>query len=731
MTDEPKAEQEEREIVGSVEQVIFFAQRDAYGVYRLTETQSLEEVVLVARGRELQAGLKVQASGRWVEHPQHGRQFDARSVQEVEPQTAEALLRRLCLYPGIGEKSAQRVVDTLGLEALAILDREPQRWLAVEGVGPRTLESILAYHATRIGPLAQLEDRLWQAHLPRSLAQRLQRHYGNEAMAMLEHHPYRIAREVKGIGFATVDRLARSLGTEADDPERVQAGIMDSLYRARMDGHCALSRDELLAKAGYVLQLPREQVITGVDRLLQDEELLPLPQADPVLYFEQELWSLEDQVAKALHELAQVDHEAWSDGVVPEYLSEGQAEVLFAIARHGMVVMTGGPGTGKSTVVREVMNWALANEQEVHLAAPTGRAAKRLEQATGHKAQTLHRLLEIQPDSGSFRYGESQRLPEGLLVVDEASMLDLKLTAALLSALGPEHRLLLVGDVDQLPSVGAGNVLFDILRSADEGQLSVPVVRLSQIFRQAEGSSIVQNAHRVLRGELPQGDHGPGGEFFVVRSPSAQRVHEMVLQMVLERIPQVYGLDPTADVQVLCPMHRGSAGISAFNDALSMALTHEAPSLLLSSAREKQPRRYAVGDRVMQTKNDYERNVFNGDVGIVEHVDALSKSLVVDMEGVRVHYESDHLNSLRLAYAVSIHKSQGSEFPAVVIPLVQEHRLMLRRNLIYTAITRAVRLCILVGDSGAIERAVQHAPANARFTGLNPRLAQLATLVTL
>lgn len=721
----PNASEEPNEVQASIDQVIFFAQQDGYGVYRVSMGASQEEAVMVARGRRLEPGTMVQASGRWVDHASHGRQFDAQQLREIESQDPDSVHRRLCQYPGVGERTAERIVDALGLDALSLLSSEPERWLVVEGIGPRTLESILAFHATRVGPLAQLEDRLWEARLPRSLAQRLQRHYGSDAIAMLEHHPYRIAREVRGIGFATVDRLARSLGIEHDDPERVQAGIFDTLYRARMDGHCGLGQGELLSRAGALLSVDPHVVASQLQGLAQDEVIRVLEEADPPIYFEPELWELEEQVAHALQDLSRVDHEPWSDASVPDYLSEGQAQVLFAVARHGVVVMTGGPGTGKSTVVREVLAWATANEQEVLLAAPTGRAAKRMEQATGHRAQTLHRLLEIQPDSGSFRYGTTQPLPEALVVVDEASMLDLKLMGALLAALGPQHRLLLVGDVDQLASVGAGNILADLIQAAKKELIPVPVVQLSQIFRQAEGSSIVQNAHRVLGGEMPQSDQGAGGEFFVMRVPSAQKVHQAVLQLVLDRIPSVYGLDPTTQVQVLCPMHRGHAGITAFNRALSSALTQDAPALMLSGGKDEEPRRYAVGDRVMQIKNDYDRNVFNGDVGIIEHVDALSKSLVVNMEGQRVTYESDHLSFLKLAYAVSIHKSQGSEFPAVVIPLVQEHRLMLRRNLLYTALTRAVRLCILVGDEAAIQRAVQHTPANRRYTGLEIRLGRL------
>jgi len=388
-------------------------------------------------------------------------------------------------------------------------------------------------------------------------------------------------------------------------------------------------------------------------------------------------------------------------------------------------VLTGGPGTGKSTVVREILGLARAHDQQLILCAPTGRAAKRLEQAAGHEARTIHRLLEFQPETGRFAHGVHDPLPPGLVVVDESSMLDVALAQALLGALTDKHRLLLVGDADQLPSVGPGNVLADIITAATTAGSPIACVRLTEVFRQARGSTIVDNAHRMLRGEpLRTDEPGKNGEFFVIPARSAEHAHELCVRLASERIPEAYGLDGTTEIQVLCPMHKGRAGTEALNEALQGKHTADQPQLELTTSRGQLMRRFRVGDRVMQTKNDYGKNVFNGDVGLVAAVDREQGSLVVDMEGTKVTYLGNEALALGLAYAVSIHKSQGSEFPAVIVTILPEHHVMLRRNLLYTAITRARRLCVLVGDPRAIDQAIGRTDRARRHTGLARRIRE-------
>lgn len=719
-------------MVGTVERVVYESEDTRYLVMRLLVPGEETLVTVVGRGRPPEVGAKVTMTGAWDVHPTHGRQFRFGTMEVAIPTTPAGIVRRLMRYPGIKEVIANRIVARFGLDTLAVLEEDPRRLKEVEGIGAKSVERITEYHQTTVGPVGKLEAQLLELELPAYLAGAIHDRYGDKAMSTLREQPYRLARDVRGIGFATADRIARAHGLRMDSPDRIDAGVLYVIERAEADGHCAVPIEALVERAAQSLSVDEGLVRDAGERLVRSGDLvLERGEGGVALCFPHRFVLAESAIAEVLRELCQAPRKPWRIPPLPDGLSAGQVQAVHAVAEAGALVLTGGPGTGKSTVVRQILELADENGVDAVLCAPTGRAAKRLEQTTGHKASTIHRLLEVQADTGRFAKGPHDPLPKGLVVVDEASMLDVALADALLSALTPEHRLLLVGDADQLPSVGPGNVLRDVMAAALLSDGALPLVRLTEVFRQAEGSSIVHNAHRILAGERPEADEaGSGGEFFVVHARDAARVHELVVKIASERIPEAYGLDARLDVQVLVPMHKGRAGTEAFNASLQDLHTVGKPEVTWE-AQGRVLRRFRPGDRVMQTKNDYDKGVYNGDVGLVTSVDPEERQCVIEVDGESIKYTGRELMALTLAYAVTIHKSQGSEFEAVVVPLLSEHHVMLRNNLLYTAVTRAKRLCVVVGDPRAIDRAVKMRDAARRHTGLRRRVAAALGVVTL
>ncbi|MFV8755406.1 ATP-dependent RecD-like DNA helicase [Nannocystaceae bacterium ST9] len=728
------------QLAGTVERTVFHNPETRWTVLRVHMPGEPALQTFVGRSPGVEDGAEIRVHGRWTSHPSHGRQFAWEHLAITQPSTEPQIVNRLKTYPGIKDKMAEKIVRRFGTDTLTILDREPNRLLEVEGFGKKTLARVKHHHEEHRGPIADLENRLIDLAISPRLAKLVHRRYGEQAMAMLEQHPYKLAREVHGIGFTTADRIARALGVDLDSDERVDAGIVHAFEKAESDGHCALPLPVAREQARKLLTLPADRIERGIDRLIEDGDLIPricpplieAAEAGAVereLLFTREHDQAEDNLVHALLAIACAPHPAWAVGELPDHLSDGQRRAVEAVCRSGVVILTGGPGTGKSTVVANVIAVAKREEVPLLLAAPTGRAAKRIEQATGESAKTVHRLLIFDPESNAFVHCANNPLQPGLVVVDESSMLDLELAEALLTSLTTQHRLLLVGDADQLPSVGPGNVLRDLIRAAEQGESPIPVVRLDTIFRQQEGSTIVSNAHRVLHGQSLAPDEparGKQGEFFVLRARDAERTHEVIVELAAQRIPEAYGFDRFGEIQVLCPMHKGAAGTEAFNATLQARYTGEHEGIEgLAPPGGGRARAFHVGDRVMQIRNDYERSVFNGDIGIVSRIHAGDGYLSVDFDGAVARYERKDLGDLRLAYAISIHKSQGSEFPAVIIPMLLEHHVMLRRNLLYTAITRAKRLCMLVGDTRAIERAIRRADAARRWTGLAERTVAL------
>lgn len=703
---------------GSVLRVVFTAPDGSFAVLRVQVDGRDEPVAVVGPLAESTAGEQLTLEGSWERHPTHGEQFRAtRAVVEI-PRTSEGVARYLEALPGIGPMLSERLVAAFGVEAIEVVEKDPWRAAQVKGVGKRRAERAAREAAAR---RQEREVMVFLQGLGVSLAYaaRIRKAYGEEAVARVRDNPYRLARDVPGIGFVVADRIAQGMGIGRDSPLRIQAGVYHALESSSEEGHVYLPSGELAARAAEALAIDVARTQAAIGELAREGGVI----VDGEAVYLPWLYRAEVELARRIGQLLEAERPRPPPLVGGAQLSDGQRRAIEDCGRAGVVVITGGPGTGKTTVVRALVDGWEKARRRVLLAAPTGRAAKRLAEATGRTAQTVHRLLEWgRPSDGRravrFGRGEDHPVDCDLLVVDEASMLDVQLARAVAGAVKPGATLVLVGDVDQLPSVGPGQVLRDVIGSG-----RVPVARLTEVFRQAEGSGIVENAYRVLAGEAPIGSKEARGDFFIVAADEPERARDLVVRVCRERIPSAFGLDPLRDVQVLSPMHRGVAGTEGLNRALQEALNPTGAAVEFAAARSLR-----VGDKVMQVRNDYERDVFNGDVGVIvaaRRDDDDEPIVEVDFDGRRVRYEADALGELELAYAVSVHKSQGSEYPAVVIVMLTQHYMLLQRNLLYTAVTRGKRLVVLVGAERAIRRAVGEAEAAERHTGLRARLQAL------
>ena len=706
-------------LAGEVQRVTFENEGTSFRVVKVLENPRSEPIVVVGVFSAVGPGTQIRATGNYIEDPKHGRQFRVDSLLVVDPQTLDGIERYLGsgAIPGLGPVFARKIVETFGTATLQVLDREPSQLIKVPGLKGKRLEAIRRGWADQ-RELGNVRLILQKHGASLALANRIVDKYGDRAAFMLENHPYRLAIEVVGIGFKTADRLAQSLGLSSDHPERVQAGVLHVLGMLADSGHVRAPRSELAAECGRLLEVDPAHAESAIGALWASGRVVVAGDSAYLSHLEH----AEREVARHLARLVRApapELRGWERAIAAFEKSAGyplsleQRESVERVAREKVLVITGGPGVGKTTIVRAILQVLQASRLDVKLAAPTGRAAKRLSESTRQNAVTIHRLLEYDPHLHAFARKAESPLDAHALVVDEASMVDIELARALLAALPDAGRLILVGDVDQLPSVGPGAVLHDVIESR-----VVPTVRLNRIFRQSEASSIVKSAHAILEGEEPQSDppEADHPEFFVIPKRDPDDAAATIKKLVLERIPQRFALDPRRDIQVLTPMHRGATGTLALNQMLQQALNPGQHGL------EHKQEKLCLGDKVMQIKNDYEKEAFNGDLGRVVELDVDGARAAVEFDGRVVRYVGKELDALRLAYATSIHKSQGSEYPAVVIPLSIAHFPMLSRNLLYTAVTRAKRLCVLVADPRALRVALDEQRKERRSTGLVERL---------
>ncbi len=740
---------------GVLERYVYRDESSSFAVAKLSVEGQPMPATIVGELVGVSEGLPLRLRGQWIDDKKFGRQFRVVTYQLNEPNTLVGIERFLSsgLISGIGPEIARRMVEHFGIDTLEVIGRTPSRLTEVTGIG-----------ASRAGKIAEafaaqrhVQDVMvfLRGHgVSAGFAARIVKRYGNDAINVVRENPYRLAREVWGIGFRTADGIAEKLNIARDAPARLEAGLLFALDTASEDGHVHLPDDKLAELAGDLLRLEPSKLTPSLETLASSglviiENLPPRGRCVSLPRFH----AAETAAAARLREIINTPARSLAldiEAAIVDYeisstitLATQQKRAVAAALIDKCAVITGGPGVGKTTIVRGIVHLARLTRRRIMLAAPTGRAAKRMSEATGAEAVTLHRLLEYQPHEGKFAKGLDNLLEVDIVVVDETSMVDILLFRALLDAIPVAAQLVLVGDIDQLPSVGPGAVLTDVIDSN-----TATVIRLTEIFRQAAASKIVTSAHRINSGELPVLDapRSDSDDFFFIERDDPIKARETIVELVAERIPAKFGFDPITQIQVLTPMHRGELGTEALNAALQARLvagsgiattpptvpTDSSPAVgavavvPVATGLRRGDRQFRVGDKVMQLRNDYDRAVFNGDIGVITHVDATHNTMRIDFGDAKdprfVDYERNDLDQLTHAFAVSIHKSQGSEYAAVVMPIATQHFMMLQRSLLYTAVTRGKKLVVIVGSKRALGMAVRNAEAKKRMTWLAERL---------
>ena len=707
-------------LAGLVERVTFHNAENGFCVLRAKARGHRELVTVVGHAAVISAGEWITASGEWVNDRTHGQQFKARFMRTSAPTSIDGIEKYLSsgMIRGIGPVYAKKMIKAFGEKVFDIIEAEPDRLREVDGIGPVRAKRITdAWAEQKI--VREIMVFLHSHGVGTARAVRIYKTYGADAVQVMTENPYRLARDIRGIGFKTADAIAMKLGIEKTALIRVRAGISYALTEAMDEGHCGLPTDELVPLAVDLLEVPRELVLTALDLELAEGAVVADTVGETSCIFLGGLYRAEQVIAERILRLANrtlpwpyIDPEKalpWIEQKTGLSLAERQVAAIRLALVSKVLVITGGPGVGKTTIVNSILRILSAKGVTLLLCAPTGRAAKRMTEATGFEAKTIHRTLEVDRKAGGFKRNSDNPLDCDLLVVDETSMVDVLLMQALLKAVPDNAALLVVGDIDQLPSVGPGQVLADVIASS-----AVPVVRLTEVFRQAAQSRIITSAHKINQGSIPDLSKPEGdSDFYFVQADDPETAVPRIVDLVKMRIPQRFGLDPIRDIQVLCPMNRGGVGVHSLNIELQAAL---------NPAGDRKVERFgwtfAPGDKVMQIENDYDKDVYNGDIGYIDDVDPDAGELTVSFDGRAITYGFGELDTLVPAYAATIHKSQGSEYPAVVIPLMTQHYTMLQRNLLYTGVTRGKRLVVLVGQKKAVAIAVKNVSGRRRWSKL-------------
>jgi exodeoxyribonuclease V alpha subunit len=716
-------------IQGLLEKISFHNEENDFVVAKLREKEKKELTTIVGNLSGVNPGESLKLTGQWVQNKRFGEQFQVESFEVTVPATLHGIQKYLAsgLIQGIGPIMSERIVEKFGLYTLEVIEKKPERLSEVEGIGPKRISMI------RKAWVEQKEIKeimiFLQGHgVGAAYSAKIYKQYGDQSIERVRENPYRLAHDIYGVGFITADKIAQSLGIDRNSLIRAKAGLLFVLNQLTEEGHVYYPENQLIHKAKEILSVDEEIIILAVRELTKEKELF-LEDLDPEGHLKaaylapfhvaetgvaQRLINLKESPSnvRPIHPEKAIE---WVQQKLNIELAQKQEEAVLLAATSKVLIITGGPGTGKTTLITAILRIFQQLKLRILLAAPTGRAAKRMNEATGWEAKTIHRLLEYSPHKGDFKKDQDDPLEADVVIIDEASMVDTLLMYHLLKAIPPHAHLILVGDVDQLPSVGPGNVLKDIIRSG-----KFTVVRLTEIFRQAQESMIVVNAHKVNQGEIPalkETDEPGKTDFQFIQEEDPEKILQNILDLCSERIPRQFGFHPLREIQVLTPMHKGTIGVTNLNIELQKRLNPGQSGITRGAWT------FRSGDKVMQIVNNYDKDVFNGDIGWISKIDPEEREVVIEFDGRGVPYDYSDLDEVVLAYAVSVHKSQGSEYPVVILPVVTQHYMLLQRNLIYTGITRAKKLVILIGTKKALAIAIRNNKPQRRYTLLSERLA--------